>query len=137
MKCMTNYIEIASGLCAYYNYFTGTKNIYRRPGDGDIDSLINYLSQFISLHAYALQTETFTLALPYHINLQLFKEHTNNSIPSVYEPELFPALRLNLWPSVLVNVFHTGKVVIMGRKARRYLDVISHTLHSIDRKFTF
>jgi len=34
-----------------------------------------------------------------------------------YEPELFPALRLRRFSPLCVNVFHTGKCVIMGLKS--------------------
>ena len=87
---------------------------------------------------YKLQSETFTLSLPFNVNLQLYKEANNTSNSDLqYEPELFPALRLNWYPPVMINLFHTGKVVIMGRKARHYLDIISMRLHNIDSKFTF
>ena len=37
-----------------------------------------------------------------------------------YEPELFPALRMTKFNPVCVNVFATGKIVILGLKSLSY-----------------
>jgi len=109
--------------------------------DVNIDSVIEYLSHFVHIpHTYQLQTETFKLAISRHVNLQLYKEANSSNVHVQYEPELFPAMRLTLWPKILVNIFHTGNVIIMGRKSRHFLDAISQYLNatfSQDSEFTF
>ncbi len=35
----------------------------------------------------------------------------------IYEPELFPAIRVIRWPSMHVNLFHSGAVVVLGQTA--------------------
>lgn len=115
------------------------KNESTQPGP-----ILNFIYQVLTDNKNAvipnnfkIQSETFCLSLPFRINLQLYKESRNNDIEIQYEPELFPALRFNWYPPILINMFHTGKVIIMGRKSRRHLDVISQRLHSLDKKFTY
>ena len=58
-------------------------------------------------------TITFNLAGG-GINLRDLASNNNNTV--VYEPELFPALRLNHFRPHCVNVFASGKVVVTGLK---------------------
>ena len=45
---------------------------------------------------------------------------------AVYEPELFPALRIREYNPVSVNVFTTGKVIVCGlRNAEQMCDILS------------
>ena len=61
----------------------------------------------ITLQSYTLKCE-----LGFRINL----EKMVLTVPSVYEPQLFPALRLKEYKPVSVNIFTTGKVVVCGLK---------------------
>ena len=54
-----------------------------------------------------------------------------------FEPELFPALRLNKYDPICVNVFASGKVVILGLKNLNYKgyvdNIISDLYNLIDK----
>ena len=109
-------------------------------------SMMNFINHIIDstnnsneFDNFELQSETFSATLPYKINLQLYKESTPDRHIE-YEAELFPAMRFNYWDPTLVNVFHTGKVIIMGRRARAELPGIIAYLNSIFNEsspFTF
>jgi len=43
----------------------------------------------------------------------------------MYEPELFPALRMNKFNPVCVNVFSSGKIVILGLKDLAYQNILN------------
>lgn len=55
-----------------------------------------------------------------------------------FEPELFPALRLTKYDPICVNVFSTGKVVILGLKNlyyQGYVDGIISDLYNLIEKY--
>jgi len=62
---------------------------------------------FIYLQSYTLKCQ-----LGYRLRLEMMAL----SVPCVYEPELFPALRLKQYNPASVNVFATGKVTVCGLK---------------------
>ena len=68
-----------------------------------------------------LQSDTFILTFRKQINLYYYSQHSQYT---EYEPEIFPSLRLNLWRPIMVNIFSSGKAVVMGREARQFLDQI-------------
>ena len=52
----------------------------------------------------------------------------------MYEPELFPALRLTKYNPTCVNLFSSGKIVILGLKNLYYnnqVDVIMSEIHTL------
>ena len=49
-----------------------------------------------------------------------------------YEWELFPAVKLSLHPHIMVNLFHTGKLVCMGKRACDYALLDSIRKHLYD-----
>lgn len=62
-----------------------------------------------------IQSATLVFTLGHEINLI----HLTKILPAksfLYEPELFPALRLLTFNPMCVNVFGTGKVVVLGLK---------------------
>lgn len=62
---------------------------------------------FITLQSYSLRSQ-----LGFHVNLSKMADN----VSCVYEPELFPALRLNEYKPISVNVFTTGRVIVFGLK---------------------
>lgn len=103
------------------------KNIYRP------HHIVNYLTNCISHSQITrdldLQSETFVLT--FHRKINLYK-YSFASRYSDYEPEIFPSLRLKLWSPIMVNLFASGKAVVMGREARLYLEQIyTHIVSSI------
>lgn len=49
----------------------------------------------------------------------------------IYEPELFPGLRYTKYNPLCVNVFSTGKIVILGIKTMDYVDFVDSVLKNI------
>jgi TATA-box binding protein (TBP) (component of TFIID and TFIIIB) len=48
-----------------------------------------------------------------------------------YEPELFPAVRLTAFNPLCVNVFASGKIVILGVKTLNYIKLCDNIKHVI------
>jgi TATA-box binding protein (TBP) (component of TFIID and TFIIIB) len=70
-----------------------------------------------------LQSYTSNSHLGFKVNLEKMAA-TSNII--VYEPELFPALRIRKYNPASVNVFTTGKVIVCGlRDAELMSDIIN------------
>ena len=67
-----------------------------------------------------LQSITICFDMKQNINLNDFAQ----KVPCSYEPELFPALRLTEFNPLCVNVFHTGKIIILGIKSLDYEHVV-------------
>ena len=64
----------------------------------------------------SMMTITFTMNVGHEINL--YKMATTLTCKKcMYEPEIFPAARLLQFNPLCVNVFHSGKVVILGAKS--------------------
>lgn len=106
----------------------------------NLDFIMSFLKNYLPSEAYllegpTLQTETFTFSLGVNINLQTYKEslHYNNG-SIMYEVELFPALIYNKWPSIHVNVFHSGNVTVLGRNSRDYINEIKNYLSNLFSK---
>jgi len=68
-----------------------------------------------------IQSVTVTTTLGMTINLQKLAEKTN----CMYEPEIFPGLRLIKFNPLCVNVFHSGKLVITGLKTLDFYDIVN------------
>ena len=56
----------------------------------------------------------------------------HQSIKYLYEPELFPALRLSTFDPLCVNVFASGKCVILGLKHLCYAKHVKRIKHLIN-----
>jgi TATA-box binding protein (TBP) (component of TFIID and TFIIIB) len=75
-------------------------------------------------------TATFTLDSGAVILKQLSDYCYAKKIKFVYEPELFPALRLSSYNPLCVNVFSSGRCVILGIRS---LDAITEIISSVSR----
>jgi Transcription factor TFIID (or TATA-binding protein, TBP) len=84
----------------------------------------------LKIHNVEIQSVTVTCHVGHQINLlKLARQMPHNE--RIYEPELFPALRMTKFNPICVNVFSTGKVVILGLKSLSYqslLDLIDRDL---------
>lgn len=74
-----------------------------------------------------LQSITVTCDLERSINLHALSQKTK----CIYEPELFPALRLSQYDPLCVNIFSSGKVVILGIKSLDYHELVQRILLNI------
>jgi TATA-box binding protein (TBP) (component of TFIID and TFIIIB) len=74
-----------------------------------------------------IQSITVTCDYGQPINLKALAVNT----PSIYEPELFPSVRLTCFNPLCVNVFHTGKIVITGLKDLDFSDFVTRVFDYI------
>ena len=67
-----------------------------------------------------------TIVFNVHEPLNIYRiAHLYNDCKSVsYEPELFHALSLHYWQNCFVNVFASGKVVVLGKNSIIYINDI-------------
>jgi len=78
-------------------------------------------SNHIPFKLFDLQIQSLTITHNVGYNINLLKLARNMPYRDrMYEPELFPALRLTKFNPVCVNVFSTGKIVILGLKQLTY-----------------
>lgn len=83
-----------------------------------IHSLNTIYSSIESPLQHVTETVVFNLdSLHVPINLYKFASEFCNDNRIQFEPELFPALCLQLWKPLHVNVFTSGKVIILGKNA--------------------
>ena len=85
----------------------------------------DHLEATLMANKYAAYMETFTdvtlqsctasFKLGFPVSLEKLHSTYDNIM---YEPELFPAMRLSVFNPLCVNVFHTGAVVICGLRAQ-------------------
>lgn len=96
----------------------------------NVQETIRFIRENVLLHCKekqlaTLQSETFIVNLSAGSPLNLYtfygqlKDKDKRSF--LYEPEIFPALQVLKWLPIFVNVFHTGRCVILGREARAQL----------------
>ena len=67
------------------------------------------------VHNLEIQSATVVMNFRSEINI-LRLSHALPLCERIYEPELFPALRLTKYRPMCVNVFASGKIVILGLK---------------------
>lgn len=79
-----------------------------------------------------LQSITITADLKQTINLLQLKLLLSDEC--AYEPELFPALRYIKYNPKCVNIFSTGKVVILGIQTLLYHNIINLIVDDIKSK---
>lgn len=82
-----------------------------------------------------LQIQSITVVgdLGHDINL-LTLAHRIPCNQRMFEPELFPALRLTKYKPLCVNVFASGKVVVLGLRELAYQEFLSQILDEL-RKY--
>ena len=78
----------------------------------------------LRIHDIEIQSITLTYNFGSRINL-LKVSQIMPCTDHMYEPELFPALRLTKYNPICVNVFATGKVVILGVKSLAYQSLLN------------
>ena len=85
-------------------------------------SMIDNISLPFKLELGPLQSCTWTVDLEMgYINL-LRLHNLLGSRKAMYEPELFPALRLTCYRPLCINIFCSGKCTILGYKSTEKLD---------------
>lgn len=85
----------------------------------DITTSLSCVSQTV-----VFQVPTLLCPIP----LYTFKNAFPNELAVQYEPELFTALSIKYWKPIHVNLFSTGKVVVLGKDALKYKSDIDEWL---------
>ena len=89
----------------------------------------------VKIDKLTIQSMTLVHSLDNDINLlRLAKNLPPNE--RLYEPELFPAVRLLKYNPMCVNVFGSGKVVILGLKNIAYQEFLNDVIMYINRYAT-
>ena len=104
--------------CTFLLFGTG---VFRFMGKADYFTVSNLLDDIIkNLDTYVItplsvSTQTIAFKLNVHeLNLHVIAQ----TVPNIsFEAELFPAISLNFWYPLHVNVFSSGKVVVLGKDA--------------------
>ena len=87
----------------------------------------------LPFHINNLQIQSMSLVINLQRYINLYKLARN--LPrgsSMYEPELFPALRLCQFNPLCVNVFNSGKVVVLGVKELTNQNLIEQIVTTIN-----
>jgi TATA-box binding protein (TBP) (component of TFIID and TFIIIB) len=100
-------------------------------GAHTIDSL-NALCAYILERKVNLNhiSDTIIISLDRPINCYSFAQQYSSYTKILYETELFPALSILEFAPTHVNVFHTGKIVILGKEAQNQSLTIKNWLLS-------
>ena len=77
-----------------------------------------------------LQSCAFTINFGSIINLHNL-HNALGSQKALYEPEIFPALRLIAFKPLCINIFSSGKCVILGYKSTKLEDKLVQQIHSL------
>lgn len=95
--------------------------------------------QEISIQILSCMSGSVTFSVNQCVNLFKFANYLQNTnIQYLFEPELFPALRITKFNPLCVNVFSSGKCVILGlKKPNPYLIYqISQLINSSGSKYS-
>lgn len=101
--------------------------------EDDFYKIVFHLQDHIETNCeynFILQTKTFVFNLNRKINCALVREFFQADRFVRYEPEIFSALELLHWAPTHVNIFHTGKVTILGKNSQHQKDEIINWISS-------
>ena len=88
----------------------------------------------VSISITRIQSVSVTFDVGARLSLnQLGNFCHHNRLQYLYEPELFPALRLSTFDPMCVNVFASGKCVILGLKHLCFHKFVNRITHLINR----
>ena len=122
-------IVIKLGFCSVLIFNTSKIRFMGKATFESVQSTLDFITSILDSHVVVplcKVTETVVFKLN-KSNINLYKL-VFNAQPCVLELELFPALSLNLWKPLHVNVFSTGKVVLLGKNALDKKDEIEKWL---------
>jgi Transcription factor TFIID (or TATA-binding protein, TBP) len=84
----------------------------------------------LKIYNVEIQSVTVTCHVGHQINLPKLARQMPPK-ERMYEPELFPALRMTKFNPICVNVFSTGKVVILGLKSLSYQSLLNSIVQDL------
>lgn len=83
---------------------------------------INFKKLPYKIQNLGIQSVTVTDNL--HRSVHLYKLKEKLGIEAMFEPELFPGLRYEKYNPLCVNVFASGKIVILGLKTIKFHNIV-------------
>ena len=90
---------------------------------------LDYSTLPFKMKIYGIQSMTICARLGFTVNL--YKLSIRLGQGAMFEPELFPGLRYNKYNPLCVNIFSSGKVVILGIKTMNYKVIVQKILDDI------
>ena len=76
-----------------------------------------------------VQSVTVSIDLGFIVNLTLLSKKLKQNC--LFEPELFPALRYNKYNPLCVNIFNSGKIIILGLKSLNFNPIVNNIIKDI------
>lgn len=76
--------------------------------------------------------QSMTVTYNFNQSIHLFKLVDLLGSDCSYEPELFPALRYLSYNPLCVNIFHTGKMTILGIRTLDYKEILDKIVGDIE-----
>jgi len=126
-------VKDCSGTVIFFS--TGNFRIMGCVDELDATFLAYKYTKYINQYSYPTitsQTHTSTAKLGYSVDIKKFASQMDSII---YEPELFPALRICKFKPASVNLFSTGSVVVCGLREPAQMHDILHALHSMCEQY--
>lgn len=128
-KCKPKQLILRMETFSILIFTTGQCRLMGRISLEQAQSVIKSLSFIYHTIITPLQqvSQTVVLQMPSKyvpINLYKLANDFKHDINIQFEPELFPSLSLHYWKPLHVNVFSTGKVIILGCNASNFVKTI-------------
>ena len=76
-----------------------------------------------------IQSVTVSTDLGFNVNLYILSNKLKHD--GMFEPELFPALRYNKYNPLCVNIFSSGKIIILGLKSLNFNLIVKTIMEDI------
>mgnify|MGYP006049610737 FL=1 len=76
-----------------------------------------------------IQSVTVSTDLGFNVNLYVLSNKLKHD--GMFEPELFPALRYNKYNPLCVNIFSSGKIIILGLKSLNFNLIVKTIMEDI------
>jgi len=78
-----------------------------------------------------IKIQSLTVSKNFGRTINLYELSVKLNHDAMYEPELFPALRLLKFNPLCVNIFSSGKIIILGIKSFDYDAIVSNIMKTI------
>ena len=96
--------------------------------------VINIVSPKLIINIIRMQSASASFNVNHQLHLGKLGDYCyDNSIEYLFEPELFPALRLTAFNPLCINVFASGKCTILGLRHLCFQKIISRVTKVINR----
>ena len=99
-----------------------------------LSKVLNISSNNLSINIIRMQSATACINVGCNLHLGKLGNFCHyNSISYLFEPELFPALRLTSFDPLCINIFASGKCMILGLRHLCFQKYVKQIEHLINR----